>query len=70
MGAAWSTWVGTRRIIDRATRRFTWTAHALNDAALSVFWPIEQPGQTGVGSALHRAQRDGRVYPIPIAVLA
>lgn len=55
---------------DDSTGIFEPAKHALNDVALSVFWPIEQPGQTGFGSALHRAQRDDRLYPIPIAVLA
>ena len=42
--------------------------HALNDVALPVFWSIEQPWQTGFGSALDRTQRDDRLHSVAVAV--
>gem|GEM_PF-985393 len=43
--------------------------HALDDVALSVLWPIEQPGQAWLGLAFHRTHRNNGLHAATVAVL-
>lgn len=44
--------------------------HSLDDVALPVFGAVEQPWQAGLGLAFHGSQRNHRLHPVTVAVLA
>lgn len=44
--------------------------YPLDDVALPVFGAVEQPWQPGLGLAFHGSQRNNRLPPVKVAVLA